>query len=716
MATPPDPSKPNGPAPHYEQPNWQVQQVINAQHVTMNAPERPAPPMPPPDPNRIKMLKQARQQVGDVLHTSLWNEARLALRLAKGTARPYNVELQAPELPPVLLPQDTKITEVYDQYQHQNLLLILGEPGGGKTTLLLELAEQLLDRAEVDAAHPLPVVFTLSTWGKEKPAVHDWMVEQLHRTYHVPKKIGVPWVEGGKILPLLDGLDEVDGERRAACVAAINAYRANHADAWATPMVVCCRSEEYRTLPALQGTTAITVQVLTHAEIDVYLAGGGRPLDGVRGVLRDDPSLYDLLKTPLLLSIIALAFADTPADDLRTATTPEVRKQAIFAAFVRRMFATEPPGRGEDACYSRRRILNGLRWLARQLDVSSLTLYLMELMQPHWGDRRWKRWLVQWSPGWFSGFVIGLVGMQFGSLMDGLLAGIAGVLCFGWFFGVYGEMVFRIGATTTQPIAYVYWSWSPLRTVWRPLLFLGICGGLVDGLGGVLFGVLVGMLYSSLSAIRMAPVEDIRRVIREILPNGAGADTTQPIDSLYWSWRSFRTSWREVLILGFLSWVGGWVVGGVVGGVFFGLIGGLVSGLMRGLKYMVSDTRSAPNEGIHHSSRNMLFGGLGLGVFGGLFGWLVGRLVGELGGVLFGGLVFGLIGGLLYGGAAVIQHYTLRLLLVQSGAMPWDIAAMLDAAARRSLLRRVGGGWVFTHRMLLEYFRDLSDEGLEELL
>ncbi|KAB8139625.1 hypothetical protein F8S13_27400 [Chloroflexia bacterium SDU3-3] len=74
------------------------------------------------------------------------------------------------------------------------------------------------------------------------------------------------------------------------------------------------------------------------------------------------------------------------------------------------------------------------------------------------------------------------------------------------------------------------------------------------------------------------------------------------------------------------------------------------------------------------------------------------------------------LNGLAFGGRAVIQHYTLRLLLWLSGVMPWNIAAMLDAAARRSLLRRVGGGWVFTHRMLLEYFRDLSDEELEDLV
>jgi hypothetical protein len=42
--------------------------------------------------------------------------------------------------------------------------LILGKPGGGKTTTLLELAEALIERAEGDSDAPIPVILELSTW------------------------------------------------------------------------------------------------------------------------------------------------------------------------------------------------------------------------------------------------------------------------------------------------------------------------------------------------------------------------------------------------------------------------------------------------------------------------------------------------------------------------------------------------------------------------
>ena len=114
--------------------------------------------------------------------------------------------------------------------------------------------------------------------------------------------------------------------------------------------------------------------------------------------------------------------------------------------------------------------------------------------------------------------------------------------------------------------------------------------------------------------------------------------------------------------------------------------------------------RITPNQGIWSSARN----GLLVGLFGGL---LVGLLVGLLGGLL-GGLLFGLFGGLLVGldmgGDAFIMHFALRWFLWRAGSIPWNYPRFLDYAAGRILLRKVGGGYVFIHRLLLEYFAELD--------
>jgi hypothetical protein len=71
---------------------------------------------------------------------------------------------------------------------------------------------------------------------------------------------------------------------------------------------------------------------------------------------------------------------------------------------------------------------------------------------------------------------------------------------------------------------------------------------------------------------------------------------------------------------------------------------------------------------------------------------------------LFFGLDGGLIIGLRTGGAACLKHFVLRLWLIRNGSTPWSYVKFLDYAADRILLRKVGGGYMFFHRMLLEWF------------
>ena len=61
---------------------------------------------------------------------------------------------------------------------------------------------------------------------------------------------------------------------------------------------------------------------------------------------------------------------------------------------------------------------------------------------------------------------------------------------------------------------------------------------------------------------------------------------------------------------------------------------------------------------------------------------------------------------LIYGGFTVIMHWVLRLWLAWRTPLPLALARMLGRAAELGLMRRVGGGHVFLHRTLLDYFAD----------
>src|SRR6266849_3537570 len=232
--------------------------------------------------NRQWMLERVRTfWVEGVLEQSLHGAALIALQLhqqPEAVANPWRLVVQESDQPGWPLPPRTPITQVYDDARGE--LLILGEPGCGKTTLLLELARELLDRAQKNGSLPVPVVFNLSTWAAKQQPIADWLVEELNAKYQVPRKFGQSWVDEGLILPLLDGLDEVSGEHRAACIDTINAYRRSHG---LVPTVVCSRSAEYLAQQRrIELRTAVVVQPLTAQQVNEYLASAGGQLEGVR--------------------------------------------------------------------------------------------------------------------------------------------------------------------------------------------------------------------------------------------------------------------------------------------------------------------------------------------------------------------------------------------------------------------------------------------------
>jgi hypothetical protein len=65
--------------------------------------------------------------------------------------------------------------------------------------------------------------------------------------------------------------------------------------------------------------------------------------------------------------------------------------------------------------------------------------------------------------------------------------------------------------------------------------------------------------------------------------------------------------------------------------------------------------------------------------------------------------MFSLFSALWYGGLDALRHYLLRLLAVWLGYMPRRCAHFLEYCSKLVFLRRVGGGYIFIHRMLLEH-------------
>src|SRR5579859_5800712 len=222
--------------------------------------------------NRYRMLRNVQSfWIDGLLEQSLHGAILIDLDLKQqpdSTAHPWDSLLRIPDLPDEILPKSTRLLSVFDRLNGK--LLILGEPGSGKTTSMLDLARDLLKRAEANADYPIPVVFNLSSWSERQKALADWLIDELGGKYQVPQKIAQEWVAHDALLLLLDGFDEVAPERREACAEAINSFRQIYGF---MDIVVCSRTSDYQPMiTKLNLNGAVVIEPMTLPQVDGYLS------------------------------------------------------------------------------------------------------------------------------------------------------------------------------------------------------------------------------------------------------------------------------------------------------------------------------------------------------------------------------------------------------------------------------------------------------------
>ena len=427
--------------------------------------------------NRAVMLRRVRSVwLEGVLEESLHGGQIIDLGFAHRPAALGNSGVpswqQAPEYD-LLLPVGTKIEDVFAAAGR--VLLVLGEPGAGKTTMLLQLVSHLMAAAEADETCPMPAVFSLAAYTNGR-SLTQWLVEQLANNYEVPRKLGERWIDAGQFIPLLDGLDEVDPAHRPACAEAINEFRARHPN---VALLVTARNRDYQALATrLHMDKAIILQPLSPEQIDTYLARRGKKLDGLRASLAADRTLRELAQTPLMLSIMTLAANRPPESGSAALGDGLLSRSHLFDVYVERMARY----RGKNMSYSPSDTISWLSWLAKQMTRALKPTFFLEDMQPSWlpadaGRRfaRSSRWMVfgllaaAALPPVFILLLFGRWGAAGALLLIGLLA--AAVPTLSGRFLLRGRLPFgRI-----ETVESLGWSW--------PWAALGFGIGALVGLG-----------------------------------------------------------------------------------------------------------------------------------------------------------------------------------------------------------------------------------------
>ncbi|WP_172385567.1 NACHT domain-containing protein [Streptomyces sp. MNP-20] len=254
-----------------------------------------------------------------------------------------------------------EIAEVFDRVP-SGRLVVLGPAGTGKSVLVVRLALDLLERRR--PGEKVPVILPLASWRPDaEPDLWEWAAQELGRR-HAGLGTGTAsardlcreLLRTGRLLPVLDGFDELPKAVRPHALTTLNATLDRAAQA-----VLTSRATEYRDATRasrpLTGAAAIGMRPLTVADLISYLRRTTRPRPGNRRrtttlwdhVLTapaDDPRraaltrvLTEALATPLMAALARKAYSDTGRDpeellDPRRFRDREAIETHLLAQFV----------------------------------------------------------------------------------------------------------------------------------------------------------------------------------------------------------------------------------------------------------------------------------------------------------------------------------------------------------------------------------------------
>jgi transcriptional regulator with XRE-family HTH domain len=447
-----------------------------------------------------------------VLHVELGlAEQRDAVRDSYGGGVPPGLGKPEP------LPAGTRLVDLFGK-RFNRRCLVLGAAGAGKTTVLLELARDLLARAEGSGDAPVPVVLLLSRWT-DRPAggLAAWIVEEMAEHYKVDADRTRAWLEGGQLTLLLDGLDEVHLARRAACVQAINRFRRDGRCSL-TGLVVSSRTADYVDLDTrLELGGAVTLQPVTQKQIDERLARAGARLSGLRAAVANDPVLAELLATPLMLSVAVLAYQGRHSDPALERGSTEHRRQCIFDQYVGRMLTRDRALRTAEASttagnrFTPQTTHRGLVWLARLMNRRGETIFYPDWFTPAWlpncalaGSARprrlidrlasrvgWQRLAVALTYGVAGGVIIGTAYSLHALLANGVESDTVLNVSPGYGLLIGGAVCLAITASVALTQASTDRATARRYRSWGRLLRISFCGSVFILAGGIFHGVLV---------------------------------------------------------------------------------------------------------------------------------------------------------------------------------------------------------------------------------
>lgn len=285
-----------------------------------------------------------------------------------------------------------EIAHLFQQTGIDGRILILGEPGMGKTHTLVAVGQVLLQQAR-QTGGPVPVLIDLSGWQGE--TLRTWLINYLWEDYRIAKTIAEDWLDIPQLTLLFDGFDHLPTGQQRSCAHAIDTLLRTSPNQTA---ILCCRRKVLEETGITFGyfNSGVNITPLAAQQVKDYTTALNRPdlWQGIKG----SKVLQVLARVPLHLTMLGVMYQGQAIPNRAT----------LLDTFINHQLAQGNLSQPADRV--------ALRWLAQQLADRPRTFRLDQLQ---------KAWLPASRRLLYRMLVVVVLALVYGLIAGNLILGAA---------------------------------------------------------------------------------------------------------------------------------------------------------------------------------------------------------------------------------------------------------------------------------------------------
>ncbi len=206
--------------------------------------------------------------------------------------------------------------DAYRAIAESRRLMIKGAPGAGKSMLLKHIALNYAENGFATSGQYVPILLELHRLSDRSKSISQYLVEALERD-DFPKadRFVAQGLKNGTLLLLFDGLDEVNSSERPEVIQRIKDLIDQHSKC---RVLITCRTQVYNGEFSEVVDQTLEVEEFTDQQIQNFLQPWQSSMRDDKSVeqllrnLHDRPRIMALARNPLMLTIIAYLYTDTP--------------------------------------------------------------------------------------------------------------------------------------------------------------------------------------------------------------------------------------------------------------------------------------------------------------------------------------------------------------------------------------------------------------------